>query len=230
MRCCRDYAISGLTGYNKNMNLADMRKEYAVAALTEADAGDDPFVLFGTWFHAALNAKLPEPNAMTLATATPNGLPSARIVLLKLFDHTGFCFATNYASRKGQELAANPRCALVFHWHELERQVRIEGKAERTTDDESDHYFASRPRGSRLGAIASPQSQVIPNRTVMDRRLADLEDLFPGDLIPRPDHWGGFRVVPSVIEFWQGRPNRLHDRFRFTKQADGTWVRERLGS
>jgi pyridoxamine 5'-phosphate oxidase len=212
------------------MNIGDMRKEYAVSSLTEADAGDDPFLLFGMWFHAAISAKLPEPNAMTLATATSSGVPSARIVLLKLFDHSGFCFATNYTSRKGQELAANPRCALVFHWHELERQVRIEGTAERTTVAESDHYFASRPRSSRLGAIASPQSQVIANRTVLDRRFIELEDQFPGEDIPRPDFWGGFRVAPSVIEFWQGRPSRLHDRLRFTKQSNGTWLRERLGS
>ncbi len=210
------------------MNPADMRKEYTVASLIEADAGDDPFVLFGTWFHAAISAKLPEPNAMTLATATPAGVPSARIVLLKLFDHTGFCFATNYDSRKGKELEANPRCTLVFYWAELERQIRIEGVAERTTVAESDHYFASRPRGSRLGAIASPQSQVIADRIVLARRVADLEDQYPGDDIPRPAHWGGYRVVPRVIEFWQGRPNRLHDRLRYIKSDTNVWIRERL--
>jgi pyridoxamine 5'-phosphate oxidase len=211
------------------MNAADMRQEYSMAGLTEADAGDDPFLLFGAWFHAAVAAKLPEPNAMTLATATPNGVPSARIVLLKIFDHNGFCFFTNYNSRKAKELEANPHCCLVSHWQELERQIRIEGVAERTTPAESDHYFCSRPRGSRLGAIASPQSQVIANRTVLDRRLADLEDQYPGEDIPRPAHWGGFRVVPNVIEFWQGRLNRLHDRLRFTRQPDGSWLRERLG-
>jgi pyridoxamine 5'-phosphate oxidase len=212
------------------MNAADMRKEYSYAGLNETDAGDDPFILFGTWFHAAINAKLTEPNAMTLATATPSGVPSARIVLLKKFDHQGFCFFTNYTSRKAKELEANSRCALVSYWHELERQIRIEGVAEHTTAAESDHYFAGRPRGSRLGAIASPQSQVIPNRAIIDSRLADLEDQYPGEDIPRPAHWGGYRVVPSVIEFWQGRPNRLHDRIRFTKQKDGSWLRERLGS
>lgn len=210
------------------MNPADIRKEYTVDSLIEADAGDDPIILFGTWFHAAMTAKLPEPNAMTLATATPNGVPSARIVLLKLYDHSGFCFATNYMSRKGRELEANPRCTLVFYWHALERQVRIEGMAKRTTIAESDHYFANRPRLSRLGAIVSAQSEVIPDRTVLARRLAELEGQYPGEEIPRPTHWGGFRVVPQVIEFWQGRPNRLHDRLRFTKLDGHTWNRERL--
>ncbi len=217
-----------VTSYIDGMNPAEMRKEYTVASLTEADAGDDPFILFDTWFHAAISAKLPEPNAMTLATATREGVPSARIVLLKRFDHDGFCFATNYNSRKGKELGLNPRCALVFHWHALERQIRIEGVAERATVAESDQYFASRPRGSRLGAIASPQSQVIADRIMLSNRLADLEVQYPGDNIPRPEHWGGYRVTPHVIEFWQGRPNRLHDRLRYVKSGTNVWTRDRL--
>lgn len=211
------------------MNAADLRREYSTAGLSEADAGDDPFALFDQWFTAAIAAQLPEPNAMTLAACTRDGIPSARIVLLKKFDASGFCFFTNYGSRKARVIEANPHCALVFHWHQLERQVRIEGVASRTTTAESDQYFASRPRGSRLGAIASPQSQVIASRAAMDQALEELEKKYPGEDIPRPEFWGGFRVVPNMIEFWQGRQNRLHDRLRFSRQSDGAWLRERLG-
>lgn len=206
--------------------LADMRKEYTNRGLSEADAAADPFAQFKTWFDAALAANLPEPNAMTVATANADGAPSARIVLLKGFDERGFVFYTNYTSRKGQELAANPRAALIFYWAELERQVRIEGHVEQTSAAESDAYFASRPQGSRLGAWVSPQSQVIAEREVLDQRQHELEQTYADD-VPRPPHWGGFLVVPHTVEFWQGRPSRLHDRLRYSL-ANGTWQIERL--
>ncbi|MFL5331466.1 MAG: pyridoxamine 5'-phosphate oxidase [Gemmataceae bacterium] len=209
------------------MTLAELREEYTHAGLTEADAGNDPFALFVKWFDQAIAAGVPEPNAMTLATATPEGRPSARILLLKGCDERGFTFFTNYDSRKGQDLATNPRAALVFHWVDLARQVRIEGSVSRISEMESDQYHASRPRGSRLGAWASPQSRVIPDRSFLESKLPDLEARYPTE-IPRPPYWGGFRVVPETIEFWQGRPNRLHDRLRFTRRGDA-WVRERLG-
>lgn len=215
--------------YNNFMSPEDLRREYTIAGLTETDAGDDPFVLFGTWFHAAMSAHIHDPNAMTLATTSADGMPSARVVLLKQFDHQGFCFFTNYNSRKAQDLEFNPNCCLVFFWQTLERQIRIEGRAIRTSASESDHYFASRPRGSRLGALASPQSAVVASRVELDKRLIELEDQYPDDNIPRPEFWGGYRVVPRVFEFWQGRPNRLHDRLRFTREQDNSWRRERLG-
>ena len=196
--------------------------------LSEADLAPDPFAQFQAWFDTALAAGLPEPNAMTLATATPDGRPSARMVLIKGVDPRGFVFYTNYESRKGRELEANPWAALVFYWPELERQIRIEGRVERVAAEESDAYFASRPLGSRLGAWASPQSQVIPGRDVLEARLRDLEARFASGDVPRPPHWGGYRVVPEAVEFWQGRPSRLHDRLRYTRQADGRWAIERL--
>jgi pyridoxamine 5'-phosphate oxidase len=208
--------------------VAELRREYMAGGLTEADAGDDPFDLFRRWFAAALAADLPEPNAMTLATATPDGAPSARVVLLKALDDRGFTFFTNYESRKGREMAANPRVALVFLWHPLERQVRVEGTVEQVTPEESDAYFAVRPLGSRLGAWASAQSAVIPDRAFLERQHAELMAKHPDGIIPRPPNWGGYRVLPTVIEFWQGRPNRLHDRLRFTRQPDGRWKKERL--
>jgi len=211
------------------MNLADMRAEYTRGGLTEADAGDDPIALFRRWFQAAWDAGLPEPHAMTLATATPDGRPSARVVLLKIADERGFAFFTSYDGRKARELDANPSAALVLFWPELERQVRVEGRVERTSAAESDAYFTGRPRGSRLGAIASPQSAVIRDREFLEQRLAQLEIQYPGDSVPRPNNWGGYRVVPEAIEFWQGRPNRLHDRLRFTRQPVGGWLRQRLG-
>jgi pyridoxamine 5'-phosphate oxidase len=203
-----------------------MRWEYAREALAEADVDADPVVQFGRWFEQATQAGLLEPSAMTLATATPDGRPSARMVLLRGFDERGFCFYTNYESRKAAELAANPRAALVLWWDALERQVRIEGRVEPTSRAESEAYFASRPPGSQLSAAASPQSQVI-DRATLERRVAELATSLPDGMVPLPDFWGGYRLTPEVVEFWQGRPNRLHDRLRYRRAGDA-WVIERL--
>jgi pyridoxamine 5'-phosphate oxidase len=204
-----------------------MRREYTREALAEADVDADPVVQFGRWFELAEQAGLLEPHAMTLATATPDGRPSARMVLLRGFDERGFCFYTNYQSRKGDELAANPRAALVFWWDKLERQVRVEGRVERTSRAESEAYFASRPPGSQLSAAASPQSRVIEDRATLERRVAELATAMPDGQLQLPEFWGGYRLVPDVVEFWQGRPNRLHDRLRYRRAGD-TWKLERL--
>jgi pyridoxamine 5'-phosphate oxidase len=203
-----------------------MRREYAREALAEADVDADPVAQFRRWFEQATQAGLLEPSAMTLATATPDGRPSARMVLLRGFDERGFCFYTNYESRKAAELAANPAAALVFWWDALERQVRIEGRVEPTSRAESEAYFASRPPGSQLSAAASPQSRVI-DRATLERRVAALATNLPDGRVPLPDFWGGYRLTPEVVEFWQGRPDRLHDRLRY-RRAGGTWKIERL--
>jgi pyridoxamine 5'-phosphate oxidase len=207
-------------------SIADLRKDYTQAGLEQGDPS--PFKQFELWFNQALAADLLEPNAMTLATVTSEGKPDARIVLLKGFDTRGFVFYTNYRSQKGQELAANPHAALVFLWGDLERQVRVVGRVEKATDLEADTYFQNRPLGSRLGAWASTQSEVIFSREVLEARMKALEAEYQGREIPRPDHWGGFRVVPTEIEFWQGRPSRLHDRLRYRLQDGGVWAIDRL--
>ena len=213
------------------MSITDLRKEYQLASLTERDVSPDPFTQFAKWFQEALAAELPEPNAMTLATVAPAShnfeRPSARIVLVKDYDARGFVFFTNYDSRKGQELASNPLASLLFHWVELERQVRIEGRVEKVSPEESDAYFVTRPVLSRVGAWASPQSRVIESREWLDDRFSEMAEKY-GDVIPRPAHWGGYRLIADVIEFWQGRRSRLHDRILYRREAASAWKTERL--
>jgi pyridoxamine 5'-phosphate oxidase len=209
------------------MSIADLRREYARARLDEADVSHDPVVEFARWFAEARDAEVHEPNAMSLATATADGTPSVRIVLLKDFDERGFVFFTDYRSQKGRELEENPRAALAFYWGELERQVRIAGTVTRTSPEESAVYFATRPLGSRLGAWTSHQSRVIPSRLVLEEALRTVEARFGDGAVPLPEHWGGYRLRPTALEFWQGRPSRLHDRIRYLRQADG-WRVERL--
>lgn len=208
------------------MNVAALRQEYMRAGLSEADADPDPLRQFENWLGDAVRAGLPLPNAMTLATATPEGAPDARIVLLKGLEHGGFVFYTNYRSRKARELEARPAACLVFQWSELERQVRIEGAAERVSDAESDQYFASRPLGARLSAWASPQSERVVSRDVLEIEMKKMRAMH-GEQPPRPPHWGGYRVLPRQIEFWQGRADRLHDRLLYTRGGGG-WRIERL--
>lgn len=211
------------------IDLAGLRREYETRGLRRAKMHPDPIEQFATWFSTAVNSGLPDANAMTLASATPDGKPSVRVVLLKGFDQRGFVFFTNYQSQKGRELEMNPRAALAIYWMQLERQVRVAGRVERTSRAESDFYFRSRPRGSQLGAWVSHQSEVIDARRILDARLAEMEERFAGQaVIELPPHWGGYRVVPETIEFWQGRANRLHDRFRYTRQKENSWTIERL--
>lgn len=206
--------------------IADLRKAYAYGELDESDASSEPLRQFETWFEQALEAGVPEPNAMTLATVGSDGRPSTRIVLVKEFDARGIVWYTNYGSRKGRELAVNPLAALQFHWVEIERVVRIEGQVEKVDAAESDAYFATRPLDSRIGAWASPQSEVISSRAVLVAQAARYAAQFALSP-PRPPHWGGYRLVPDAWEFWQGRRSRLHDRLRYRKDG-GRWIRERL--
>lgn len=208
-------------------DVAQMRQHYKRDTLDEEKVPGDPLELFRHWFQDARDSGVLEPNAMTLATASRSGAPSARMVLLKAFHERGFVFYTNYKSQKGLEVESNPRAALVFWWDRLERQVRIEGVVERVSQEESEIYFQSRPRDSRLGAWASPQSEVIASRRVLEEREAYFEAAFTNREVPRPEHWGGYRVCPTLMEFWQGRSSRLHDRVRFRREQD-QWVRERL--
>lgn len=211
-----------------SISIADLRRTYNQVEFNKTNAAGDPFEQFKSWFEEAIAAQLHDPTAMTLATATPEGKPSARIVLLKNFDARGFVFYTNYRSRKGRELEANPQASLVFWWAELDRQVRIEGNIEKVSSQEADAYFLSRPLGSRLGAWASEQSQTIADREVLEQRFQDLERDYAKQEVPRPPHWGGFRLIPTAIEFWQGRPNRLHDRLFYQRVAENDWSLERL--
>lgn len=212
-----------------NSTIQGLREDYRRSSLTENEIKDKPFEQFKLWFENALEAKIPEPNAMVVASVSKEGMPSARVVLLKGFDERGFVFYTNYESQKGRELAHNPGCALVFNWLELERQIRIEGQAEKLSPEDSESYFHKRPKKSQIGAWASPQSQVIENREVLENNFSDLEARYAdAEQLPRPEHWGGFRVVPSRIEFWQGRSGRLHDRLNFTRNPEGEWAMSRL--
>jgi pyridoxamine 5'-phosphate oxidase len=208
--------------------IADIRKEYKLQTLSESDILKDPFAQFGKWWQEVLNAGIEEPNAMTLATATADGMPDARIVLLKDFDERGFTFYTNYNSAKGMQLLENPRASLVFFWKELERQVRVGGLVNLAPARVSDEYFNSRPVGSRVGAWASPQSEPIEGREWLEENERRYQELWMGKTIVRPPHWGGYVLKPVRIEFWQGRPSRLHDRFLFSLQSSGLWKIERL--
>lgn len=212
---------------DESLRIAQLRKEYALSTLNESAVATDPIPQFRAWFGDAESADVPEPNAMILATCSPDGHPSARTVLLKEADARGFVFFTDYRSAKARDLDATWRAALVFLWKEVERQVRIVGRVERTTIEESEAYFRTRPLGSRLGAWASTQSSVIPDRATLDQAVADAATLYPGDDIPLPPHWGGYRVLPDEVEFWQGRTLRLHDRLRYCRHGDD-WRVERL--
>jgi pyridoxamine 5'-phosphate oxidase len=206
----------------------DLRIDYRLGELDESAVLADPIAQFARWFDDAIAANVPDANAMTLATAAQDGTPSARVLLLKGFDSRGFVFFTNYTSRKARELEANPRAAMVFFWAKLERQARVEGTAAKVSRHESEEYFRSRPREAQIGAWASHQSGQIASRALLEQRQKDLEARFAGGPVPLPDFWGGFRLVPASLEFWQGRPGRLHDRISYTRCADGSWVIRRL--
>lgn len=208
-------------------SIQNLRQDYRSAKLAEADVDQNPVKQFGHWFKEALEAQLYEPNVMTLATADLSGKPTARILLLKGFDDNGFVFYTNYASNKGRQLDENPQAAMVFFWAELERQVRIEGTITKVSAEDSTAYFHSRPKGSQIGATASPQSAVIPDREVLENRVEELTSAYADKEVPRPEHWGGYILKPSHIEFWQGRSSRLHDRITYT-QENGVWNINRL--
>jgi len=212
----------------KRTSLTRLRREYRSRGLNEKQVPARPLPLFDRWFREALKARLLDANAVTVATLTPAGRPAARTVLLKGVDRRGFVFFTNYESQKGRELVLKPYASLLFFWKELGRQVRVDGKTAKVSAAESDAYFKTRPLGSQLGAWASDQSQVIPNRDFLERRMKAFEEKFKGRPVPRPPHWGGFRLIPDLIEFWQGRPNRLHDRLRYRLAQGGKWKIERL--
>jgi pyridoxamine 5'-phosphate oxidase len=209
-------------------SIADIRKDYAARSLHESDVAADPIAQFDTWWQQVINSQVQEPNAMTVATASADGLPAARVILLKGFSKEGFVFFTNYNSFKSMHLAENPKACLVFFWPELERQVRITGVVKKVPAAESDAYFYSRPEGSRIGAWASQQSSVVASREWLDEQYAQKSAEFAGREIPRPPYWGGYLVQPVVVEFWQGRPSRLHDRLQYTLQESGSWKIERL--
>ena len=210
------------------LTIADIRKEYKLQTLSEKDVLKDPLAQFNKWWQETINAGIEEPNAMTLATASADGMPDGRIVLLKGFDEKGFAFYTNYNSTKGQQLLENPRASLVFFWKELERQIRISGLVSLAPGNMSDDYFNSRPLGSRIGAWASPQSEMIESREWLEANERRISEVWVGKTIPRPGHWGGYVVKPIKIEFWQGRPSRLHDRILYSLQTSGAWKIERL--
>ena len=213
---------------NQQSDFSLLRIEYMLRSLDERDVNEDPISQFILWLNDCIAAGAHEPNAMTLATSTPDGIPSARIVLLKGVDERGFAFFTNYLSRKGNELEMNPKAALVFYWPELERQVRVEGDVSRTSEQESAEYFASRPVDARIGSAASPQSRPLQSRDELASRQQALRDRYPDGNVPCPPHWGGYRVHPRRLEFWQGRPSRLHDRIEYLPEANGRWMRRRL--
>jgi pyridoxamine 5'-phosphate oxidase len=211
-----------------SIDLAGLRREYETQGLHRADLHPDPIEQFSTWFSTAVNSAIPDANAISLATSTPDGKPSVRVVLLKGFDQHGFVFFTNYQSSKGRELDANSSAAFVIYWVQLERQIRVAGRVEKTSRAESEAYFRSRPRGSQLGAWVSHQSEVIDARRILEARLAEMSERFAGGEIELPPRWGGYRIMPETVEFWQGRANRLHDRFRYTRQTNGGWTIDRL--